>query len=80
MNIRNIKIKLAIFAIQLCAGMALLATVLGSLPAYARAGTLIKCDFVSTQQGPRYIGTYCVDFACQYTTTRIFTSYCPYSI
>ena len=74
------KIKLAILAIQLCAGMALLATVLGSLPAYARAGTLIKCDFVSTQQGPRYIGTYCVDFACQYTTTRIFTSYCPYSI
>lgn len=74
------KIKLAILAIQLCAGIALLATVLGSLPAYARAGTLIKCDFVSTQQGPRYIGTYCVDFACQYTTTRIFTSYCPYSI
>lgn len=76
----NLKLKLAILAIQLCAGIALLASVLGSLPAYARAGTLIKCDFVSTNQGARYIGTYCVDFACQYTTTRIFTSYCPYSI
>lgn len=48
--------------------------------AFARAGTLVSCDFVSTQQGGRYIGTYCVDFACKYTTTRIFTSYCPYSI
>lgn len=48
--------------------------------AFARAGTLVSCDFVSTQQGARYIGTYCVDYACSYTTTRIFTSYCPYSI
>ena len=79
-TLNTMKIKLAILAIQLCAGIVLLATILGALPAYARAGTLIKCDFVSTQQGPRYIGTYCVDFACQYTTTRIFTSYCPYNI
>lgn len=47
---------------------------------YARAGTLLKCDFVSTMEGARYIGTYCVDFNCQYTTTRIFTSYCPFNI
>lgn len=76
----NLKIKAAILAIQLCAGAALLATVLMSLPAYARAGTLIKCDFISTMEGPRYVGTYCVDFNCQYTTTRVFTSYCPFNI
>lgn len=45
---------------------------------YARAGTLIKCDFVSTAQGPRYVGTYCVDYNCQYTETYVFTSYCPF--
>lgn len=48
--------------------------------ALARAGTLVRCDYVSTSQGGRYIGTYCVDYQCSYTTTRIFTSYCPYSI
>lgn len=79
-NTSNIKVRIAIIGIQLCAGIALLASILTALPAYARAGTLIKCDFVSTNQGARYIGTYCVDFACQYTTTRVFTSYCPYSI
>ncbi len=45
---------------------------------YARAGTLLKCDFISTQQGPRYVGTYCVDYNCQYTVTYVFTSYCPF--
>ena len=48
--------------------------------AHARAGTLISCDGVSTPQGYRYIGTYCVDYHCKYTTTRIFTSYCPYNL
>lgn len=48
--------------------------------AHARAGTLISCEGISTAQGYRYVGTYCVDFQCKYTTTRIFTSYCPYSI
>ena len=79
-NTSNIKTRLAIIGIQLCAGIALLISLFTSLPAFARAGTLIKCDFISTQQGPRYVGTYCVDFACQYTTTRIFTSYCPFSL
>lgn len=57
-----------------------LSTTLAAPMAFARAGTLVQCDFVSTAQGARYIGTYCVDYACSYTTTRVFTSYCPYSI
>lgn len=76
----NLRIKIAIIAMQLCAGIALIATLLTSLPAFARAGTLISCEGISTQQGYRYVGTYCVDYQCKYTTTRIFTSYCPYSI
>jgi hypothetical protein len=48
--------------------------------ALARAGTLVRCDMLQTQQGIRYVGTYCVDFQCSYTTTRVFMSYCPYSI
>lgn len=47
---------------------------------YARAGTLISCEGISTNQGYRYVGTYCVDYQCKYTTTRIFTSYCPYNL
>lgn len=48
--------------------------------AFARAGTLVSCDGVNTAQGFRYIGTYCVDHQCRYTTTRMFSSYCPYSL
>ena len=76
----NIRIKIAIVAMQLCAGVALLATLITALPAYARAGTLISCEGISTNQGYRYVGTYCVDYQCRYTTTRIFSSYCPYNI
>ena len=79
-TLNTMKIKLAIFAIQVCAGLALLATLLSALPAYARAGTLISCEGISTAQGYRYVGTYCVDYQCKYTTTRIFTSYCPFSL
>lgn len=50
------------------------------MEAHARAGTLISCEGISTAQGYRYVGTYCVDYQCKYTTTRVFTSYCPYSI
>jgi hypothetical protein len=53
---------------------------LSPMAAFARAGTLISCEGVSTQQGYRYVGTYCVDYQCKYTTTRVFTSYCPFSI
>jgi hypothetical protein len=48
--------------------------------AQARAGTLISCEGVSTPQGYRYVGIYCVDYQCKYTTTRIFNSYCPFSL
>lgn len=57
-----------------------LATSFAPLPALARAGTLVRCDGISTQQGYKYVGTYCADYACTYTFTRIFDSYCPYSL
>lgn len=56
----------------------LLIAAVASTAAFARAGTLLKCDFIVTPQGGRYVGTYCVDFNCQYTETYIFTSYCPF--
>lgn len=46
----------------------------------ARAGTLISCEGIMTGQGYRYVGTYCVDYQCKYTTTRVFSSYCPTNI
>jgi hypothetical protein len=46
----------------------------------ARAGTLVSCEGINTAQGYRYVGTYCVDYQCKYTVTRVFTSYCPYNI
>ncbi len=64
--------------LKFATGIALLSAIVTSLPAFARAGTLLKCDFISTQQGPRYVGTYCVDYNCQYTVTYVFTSYCPF--
>ena len=45
----------------------------------ANAGTLQNCEGVSTPQGFRYVGTYCFDYACSYTFTRVFTSYCPFN-
>ena len=44
----------------------------------ARAGTLVKCDFVFTSQGYRYVGTYCMDYECKYVERLIFESYCPF--
>lgn len=70
--------RLTILAIQLCAGIALLAAMLTSLPAFARAGTLVKCDFISTSQGFRYVGTYCIDFECKYVERVVFDHYCPF--
>lgn len=49
-------------------------------PAEARAGTLISCEGISTQQGFKYVGIYCADYQCKYTITRMFDSYCPYSL
>lgn len=48
--------------------------------ALASAGTLKKCEGISTSNGYKYVGTYCVDYACTYVTTRVFDSWCPYSI
>jgi hypothetical protein len=53
---------------------------LSPLVAFARAGTLISCEGINTAQGYRYVGTYCVDYQCKYTTTRVFSSYCPFSL
>lgn len=48
----------------------------------AEAATLKSgsCHGVSTPQGYKYVGTYCVDFQCTVTTTLMFDSYCPYSV
>lgn len=77
-NSNNLKTRLAIIGIQLCAGIALLISLFTALPAFARAGTLLKCDFIMTQQGARYVGTYCVDYNCQFVETYVFTTYCPF--
>ena len=58
----------------------LIATTLVFLATSASAMNLKKCEGVSTPNGFKYIGTYCVDFACTYITTRMFDHYCPYSI
>jgi len=42
------------------------------------AGTLKKCEGVMTPQGYKYVGTYCYDYSCSYTYTKVFSSYCPY--
>ena len=46
----------------------------------ASAGTLRRCDGISTREGFKYVGTYCADYACSYTFTRVFDSYCPFSL
>ena len=47
---------------------------------FAKAGTLLKCEPVSTQTGYKYIGTYCVDYECKFVVRKIFDEYCPYLI
>jgi hypothetical protein len=44
------------------------------------AMTLQKCEGIVTSQGFKWVGTYCVDYACTYITTRVFDNYCPFSI
>ena len=41
---------------------------------------LKKCEGISTSEGFKWVGTYCVDFACSYVTTRMVDAYCPYTI
>ncbi len=49
-------------------------------PILATAATLKTCEGISTDRGYKYVGVYCVDFACTVTTTRMFDSWCPYQI
>lgn len=49
-------------------------------PILAMAATLKTCEGISTDRGYKYVGVYCVDFACTVTTTRMFDSWCPYQI
>ena len=48
----------------------------------AEASTLKSgtCHGVSTPQGYKYVGTYCVDYQCTVVTTLMFDSYCPYTV
>lgn len=72
--------RVTLFCLQIFIGALLLASLLTSLPAFARAGTLVSCDFIQTREGARYVGTYCADFQCTYHVRRVFSSYCPFSI
>jgi hypothetical protein len=51
-----------------------------ALPLTASAGKLLNCDQISTSQGIRYVGTYCMDYRCTYVKRVMFSSWCPYSI
>jgi hypothetical protein len=51
-----------------------------ALPLTALAGRLLKCEGVSTAQGFKYVGTYCMDYNCKYVQRYVFSSYCPYNI
>lgn len=64
---------------SILASLAIAATMAPST-AVARAGTLISCEGISTQQGFKYVGIYCADYQCKYTITRVFDSYCPFSL
>jgi hypothetical protein len=46
----------------------------------ASAATRESCEGVSTPDGYKYVGVYCVDYSCEYTVTFMFDSYCPYSV
>ena len=48
----------------------------------AAAATLKSgtCRGVSTSDGYKYVGTYCVDYACTVVTTLMVDHWCPYSI
>lgn len=66
--------------IGLAAAVIAAASITHPEPAQARAGTLISCEGISTQQGYKYVGIYCADYQCKYTITRMFDSYCPYTL
>ena len=78
------KPKMHTFAYRLLAIAALVLAVLmlAGVPsvASARAGTLVSCDAITTFNGMKWVGTYCVDFECQYVTRRMFDQYCPFTL
>ena len=39
-----------------------------------------SCRGISTSNGYKYVGTYCVDFSCSVERTVMFDSWCPYNI
>lgn len=46
--------------------------------AAANSGALQKCEPISTANGYKYVGVYCVDYECKYVVRKIFNEYCPY--
>jgi hypothetical protein len=67
----TIKMKMAIICSAIFAATA-------SDFAFANAGTLLNCKGVSTAQGYQYVGTYCLDYECQFVVRRTFNDFCPY--
>lgn len=63
------------FACLLCVTALLVNS--GVQAATLKAGT---CKGISTSSGYKYVGTYCVDFACTVVTDLIFDTYCPHSV
>ncbi len=45
---------------------------------FGRAGTLLKCEPITTVAGFKYVGTYCIDYECKFVVRKIFDEYCPY--
>lgn len=39
-----------------------------------------SCRGVSTPNGYKFVGVYCVDYACSVQNTYIFDTYCPTSV
>lgn len=38
------------------------------------------CKGISTPNGYKYVGTYCVDYQCSVVQTLMFDSWCPYTV
>ena len=76
----TIVIGAVLFALAPLAAVAADAAAKGEAIQLARAGTLQKCEGVSTANGYKYVGTYCMDYQCTYVQRYVFDSYCPYSI
>lgn len=51
---------------------------ISSIIATARAGTLLRCEPISTIAGFKYVGTYCIDYECKFIVRKMFDEYCPY--